>query len=70
MRLRVFSWEGKKRRYAKKNCIEISGGDSEGDPPVPIPNTAVKPFSAESTWLVTAREDRTSPDANFKRLLQ
>ena len=27
----------------------ISGGHNEGVPPVPIPNTEVKPFSAEST---------------------
>ena len=36
----------------------ISGVDSYGDPPVPIPNTAVKPVNAESTWLETAWEDR------------
>ena len=30
-------------------------------PPVPIPNTEVKPHSAESTWLATAWEDRSSP---------
>ena len=41
----------------------ISGGNGEGVPPVPIPNTEVKPFSAESTWLDTAREDRSSPDS-------
>ena len=45
----------------------ISGGNGEGVPPVPIPNTEVKPFSAESTWLDTAREDRSSPDSNRKR---
>ena len=40
----------------------ISGGNGEGVPPVPIPNTEVKTFSAESTWLDTAREDRSPPD--------
>jgi hypothetical protein len=30
--------------------------------PVPIPNTAVKSSSAESTWWVTAWEDRTLRD--------
>ena len=45
----------------------ISGGNGEGVPPVPIPNTEVKPFSAESTWLDTAREDRSPPDSNRKR---
>ena len=43
---------------------KISGDDGEGVPPVPMPNTEVKPFSAESTWLETAREDRSSPDSN------
>ena len=43
----------------------ISGGHNEGVPPVPIPNTEVKPFSAESTWLETAREDRSLPDSIF-----
>ena len=37
-------------------------GDNGGEaPPVPIPNTAVKLSSAESTWLDTTREARTSP---------
>ena len=44
----------------------ISGGNGEREPPVPIPNTEVKPLSAESTWLETARENRTLPDS--KRL--
>ena len=43
----------------------ISGGHNEGVPPVPIPNTEVKPFSAESTWLETAREDKSLPDSIF-----
>ena len=42
----------------------VSGDNSEGVPPVPIPNTEVKPFSADGTWLDTARENRTPPDSN------
>ena len=42
----------------------ISGDNSEGVPPVPIPNTEVKPFSVDGTWLETARESRSSPDSN------
>ena len=38
-----------------------SGGDSWGDPPVPIPNTVVKPLNVESTWLEAAWEDRKLP---------
>ena len=44
--------------------ITISGGNDEGVTPVPIPNTEVKPFSADGTWLVTARESRSPPDSN------
>ena len=39
-----------------------SGDNGERVPPVPIPNTEVKPFSADGTWLETARESRTLPD--------
>ena len=42
--------------------IENSGGNGERVPPVPIPNTEVKPLSADGTWLETARESRTPPD--------
>ena len=45
--------------------ITLSGGDNEGVPPVPIPNTEVKPFSADGTWLETARESRSLPDSIF-----
>ena len=34
-------------RYLNK--LTISGGNDEGVPPVPIPNTEVKPFSADGT---------------------
>ena len=33
--------------------------DEEG-PPVPIPNTVVKLFSAENTWRAAARENRST----------
>ena len=39
-------------------------------PPVPIPNTEVKPHRAESTWRATAWQDRSSPGffyANYAR---
>ena len=47
------------------NKLTISGGYDEGVPPVPIPNTEVKPFSADGTWLETARESRSPPDSIF-----
>ena len=43
----------------------ISGGNGWRVPPVPIPNTAVKPPHADGTWLETARESRSLPDSNW-----
>ena len=36
----------------------IIGVDSKEVPPVPIPNTEVKLFHVENTWLATAWKDR------------
>ena len=57
--LELCSCKGAERR--KRNTI--SGDNGERDPPVPIPNTEVKPLSADGTWLETARESRSSPDS-------
>src|SRR5215207_11605769 len=35
--------------------------DSERETPLPIPNRAVKPLSADGTWRATARESRSPP---------
>ena len=43
------------RAEAEGRSPEISGDNSLRDPPVPIPNTEVKPQHADSTWLETAR---------------
>ena len=40
---------------------QVFGGHSEEDTPVPIPNTEVKPFSADGTAWVTVWESRTLP---------
>jgi hypothetical protein len=40
----------------------IFGDNSEEDPPVPIPNTEVKLFSADGTARVTVWESRSSPN--------
>ena len=54
----------KQERESRSNSIAtISGGNDGEDPPVPIPNTEVKLSSAESTWLDTAREDKSLPDS-------
>src|SRR3954467_4760405 len=39
----------------------VSGGHGEGETPLPIPNRAVKPLSADGTWPARARESRTPP---------
>ena len=41
------------------------GGNGRGVPPVPIPNTEVKPQHVDGTWLVTARESRSLPHFIF-----
>ena len=44
-----------------KNWFKILGDHGEGETPVPIPDTEVKPFSAYGTAWVTVWESRTSP---------
>ena len=44
-----------------QSIFNHSGGNGEGVPPVLIPNTEVKPFSADGTWLDTAWESRSPP---------
>ena len=73
MQWSVWGFEGTKRRKRKISkrkvsrkpgaSTEISGDYGEKVPPVPIPNTEVKLLRVESTWLVTAREDSSSPDS-------
>ena len=52
----------KAERPAKlKIASQVSGDHSEGEPPGPIPNPEVKPFSADGTALETGWESRSSP---------
>ena len=39
----------------------FSGGHSEGETPVPFPNTAVKPLRVDGTALATGWESRSLP---------
>ena len=48
-------------RYGVLKALKGHGGDSGGEPPVPIPNTEVKPGSADGTWGATPWESRTLP---------
>ena len=45
----------------KVSLIPIVGVYGDEDPPVPIPNTEVKLICVENTWLVTTREDKSTP---------
>ena len=49
-----------------KHSRTLSGGDGERVTPVPIPNTEVKPFSADGTWWETAWESRSLPENNVQ----
>ena len=42
-------------------CNEIVGVNGDEGTPVPIPNTVVKLVYGDNTWLVTAREDNSTP---------
>ena len=50
-----------------KNIFNDTGDNGEGETPVPIPNTAVKPFCADGTWLDTTWENRTLPVTKKER---
>jgi hypothetical protein len=43
---------------------QVSGADSGGVPPVPIPNTAVKTASADGSRTAGSLESRSVPDHN------
>ena len=47
---------------------DLPGGDSGGEPPVPIPNTEVKPASADGTWGATPWESRSPPGIKIERV--
>ena len=56
MKILLYSFEG---TYLEiEGSLRRSGVDSYRVPPVPIPNTVVKPIYAESTWMETSWEDR------------
>ena len=56
-------WKAGFRYMAKRlNAAKhLTGAYDNGVPPVPIPNTEVKPIRAEDTWRVTAWENRSVP---------
>ena len=53
--------EAKAKERRANGSEKVSGDDSWREPPVPIPNTEVKPPNADGTRLGTAWESRKSP---------
>ena len=51
----------KSSELEQSEAHRVSGDNSWRVPPVPIPNTEVKPPNADGTWLATARESKKSP---------
>ena len=51
-----------KRESEAAEILQVLGDCSERDPPVPIPNTEVKPFSPDGTARASVWESRKSPD--------
>ena len=47
----------------------LSGGNGGGVPRVPIPNTTVKPSSADGTWTAGSWESRTLPSDPYIGLI-
>jgi hypothetical protein len=45
----------------RRTVSTSSGGYGEGETPLPIPNRAVKPLSADGTWPARAWESRSPP---------
>jgi hypothetical protein len=67
LRARYGVLEGPPHRFDVALRQQVFGGHSGGVTPVPIPNTEVKPTSADGTWEETPRESRTPPDFSRRR---
>ena len=52
--------------YTIYRILQFPGGNGEGATPVPIPNTEVKPFSADGTARAAGWESRTPPGILLK----
>src|SRR6201995_1808889 len=55
--LALCGFEGPGRGWSRP----VSGGYGGGETPLPIPNRAVKPLSADGTWPARAWESRSPP---------
>src|SRR5918997_302681 len=57
------------RLARRRRSRTVSGGYCVGETPLPIPNRAVKPHSADGTWLARAWESRSPPVLSTSRPL-
>src|SRR5438105_7662332 len=62
MRAVLIAWTAPTLKHFFACDLQRDFGDhSDGETPVPIPNTAVKPVSADGTGLATVWKSRSSP---------
>ena len=54
-------WHCVALKARERRSLPVSGGYGEGETPLPFPNRAVKPLSADGTWPARAWESRTPP---------
>src|ERR1017187_9285714 len=62
----IFRSKTAPRPEAGPVCHQFLGDLSERDPPVPIPNTVVKPLSPDGTARASVWESRKSPGLSLK----
>ena len=65
----IYGWStataGTRGRASTKE--KNNGGNSDGDPPLPIPNREVKPVSADGTAIPSGRVGSRQPSETFRR---
>ena len=62
------------REHSRKNTVRKhqainNGGNSDGDPPLPIPNREVKPVSADGTAIPSGRVGSRQPSEDNQKWL-
>ena len=56
----------KNKHDAERHKAINNGGNSDGDPPLPIPNREVKPVSADGTAIPSGRVGSRQPSETFR----
>ena len=63
----VVPWNKQPVLKSKVRKRKTNGGNSDGDPPLPIPNREVKPVSADGTAIPSGRVGSRQPSETFRR---